>query len=53
MRLDREVFGVQQPALGPFQRRLQEIGGIEPLVFGQYGELSESFEGPIDTQFAA
>ena len=35
VRLDREVFGVQQPALGPFQRRLQEIGGIEPLVFGQ------------------
>ena len=27
----------------------QEIGGIEPLVFGQYGELSESFEGLIDT----
>ena len=49
VRLDREVFGVQQPALGPFQRRLQEIGGIEPLVFGQYGELSESFEGLIDT----
>ena len=48
VRLDREVFGVQQPALGPFQRRLQEIGGIEPLVFGQYGELSESFEGLID-----
>ena len=49
MRLDREVFGVQQPALGPFQRRLQEIGGIEPLVFGQYGELSGSFEELIDT----
>ena len=27
----------------------QGIGGIEPLVFGQYGELSESFEGLIDT----
>ena len=50
VRLDERVFGVrQQPALGPFQRRLQEIGGIEPLVFGQYGELSESFEGLIDT----
>ena len=24
-------------------------GGIEPLVFGQYGELSESFEGLINT----
>ena len=35
------------PAL-PGEKRLQEIGGIEPLVFGQYGELSESFEGPID-----
>ena len=49
VRLDLKVFGVQQPALGPFQRRLQEIGGIAPLVFGQYGELSSSFESPIDT----
>ena len=30
-------------------RRLQEIGGIAPLVFGQYGELSNSFECLIDT----
>ena len=49
VRLDGKVFGVQQPALGPFQRRLQEIGGIAPLVFGQYGELSGSFEELIDT----
>ena len=49
VRLDLKVFGVQQPALGPFQRRLQEIGSIAPLVFGQYGELSSSFESPIDT----
>ena len=28
---------------------LQEIGGITPLVFGQYGELSASFEALIDT----
>ena len=48
VQLDREVFGVQQPALGPFQRRLQEIGGIAPLVFGQYGELSAGFEELID-----
>ena len=34
VRLDERVFGVRQPALGPFQRRLQEIGGITPLVFG-------------------
>ena len=32
-----QVFGVQ------------EIGGIAPLVFGQYGELSNSFECLIDT----
>ena len=49
VRLDSEVFGVQQPAVGPFQRRLQEIGSITPLVFGQYGELSASFEALIDT----
>ena len=49
VRLDERVFGVQQPALGPFQRRLQEIGGTAPLVFGQYGELSASFEALIDT----
>ena len=49
VRLDERVFGVLQPALGPFQRRLQEIGGIAPLVFGQYGELSSSFESLIDT----
>ena len=49
VRLDERVFGVLQPALGPFQRRLQEIGGIAPLVFGQYGELSASFEALIDT----
>ena len=49
VRLDLKVFGVQQPAVGPFQRRLQEIGSITPLVFGQYGELSASFEALIDT----
>ena len=35
--------------LGPFQQRLQEIGGITPLVFGQYGELSRSLEALVDT----
>ena len=44
VRLDREVFGVQPPALGPWQRRLQELGGIKPLAFGQYGELGPGFE---------
>ena len=31
------------------QRRLQEIGGIEPLVFGQYGELSGRLSEVTDT----
>ena len=38
-----------EPVARPFQRRLQEIGGIAPLIFGQYGELSASFEALIDT----
>jgi hypothetical protein len=24
---------------GPWQRRLEEIGGIKPLAFGQFGEM--------------
>ena len=41
VRLDERVFGVQQPAVGPFQRRLQEIGGssrwssVNTASFGQ------------------
>ena len=34
------------PSSPPWGRSAE---GIEPLVFGQYGELSESFEGLIDT----
>ena len=48
VRLDNKVFGVQQPAVGPFQRRLQEIGVITPLVFGQYGEASADVHSLIE-----
>ena len=41
-------FHVQGPAAGPFQRRLQEIGGVKPLVFGQFGELSDGLEVLLD-----
>ena len=34
--------------LGGEGLRLQEIGGIAPLVFGQYGELSAGFEELVD-----
>ena len=34
--LDAECFGVQPPAVGPWQRALQAAGGVRPLVFGQY-----------------
>ena len=37
--LDAECFGVQPPAVGPWQRALQAAGGVRPLVFGQYGEF--------------
>ena len=47
-RLDEKIFHVQGPAAGPFQRRLQEIGGVKPLVFGQFGELSDGLEVLLD-----
>jgi hypothetical protein len=34
--LDRDTFGVAV-GQGPWQRRLEEIGGINPLAFGQFG----------------
>jgi hypothetical protein len=43
--LDEEMFGVAAPpAVGPWQRQLNELGGVEPLAFGQYGELGPGFE---------
>jgi hypothetical protein len=35
-KLDRDTFGVAV-GQGPWQRRLDEIGGITPLAFGQFG----------------
>jgi hypothetical protein len=29
---------------GPWQRRLEEIGGIKPLAFGQFGEMGPGLE---------
>ena len=46
--LDEEVFGVAAPAVGPWQRQLNELGGVKPLAFGQYGELGPGFEQLLD-----
>jgi hypothetical protein len=42
-KLDRDTFGV---AVGqePWQRRLEEIGSIKPLAFGQFGEMGPGLE---------
>jgi hypothetical protein len=44
--LDEQAFGVAAPAVGPWQwqRQLNELGGVKPLAFGQYGELGPGFE---------
>jgi hypothetical protein len=42
-KLDRDTFGVAV-GQGPWQRRLEEIGGIKPLVFGQFGEMGPGLE---------
>ena len=42
--LDEKVFGVAAPAVGPWQRQLNELGGVKPLAFGQYRELGPGFE---------
>ena len=44
VKLDERVFGVVAPAVGPWQRRLLELGGVRPLAFGQYGEWGAGFE---------
>jgi hypothetical protein len=46
--LDEEMFGVAAPAVGPWQRQLNELGGVKPLAFGQYGELGPRFEQLLD-----
>ena len=42
-KLDRDTFGVAV-GQGPWQRRLEEIGGIKPLAFGQFGEMGPGLE---------
>jgi hypothetical protein len=32
----------------PWQRQLNELGGVKPLAFGQYGELGPGFEQLVD-----
>jgi hypothetical protein len=46
--LDEKVFGVAAPAVGPWQRQLNELGRVKPLAFGQYGELGPGFEQLLD-----
>jgi hypothetical protein len=45
-KLDRDTFGVDvgSGAVRPWQRRLEEIGGIKPLAFGQFGEMGPGLE---------
>ena len=42
-KLDRDTLGVVM-GQGPWQRRLEEIGGIKPLAFGQFGEMGPGLE---------
>jgi hypothetical protein len=46
-KLDRDTFGVAVGGQGPWQRRLEEIGGIKPLAFGQFGEMGPGLEAPL------
>jgi hypothetical protein len=46
--LDEKMFGVAAPAVGPWQRHLNELGGVKPLAFGRYGELGPGFEQLLD-----
>jgi hypothetical protein len=46
--LDEKMSGVAAPAVGPWQRQLNELGGVKPLAFGQYGELGPGFEQLLD-----
>ena len=46
--LDEKMFGVAAPAVGPWQRQLNELGGVKQLAFGQYGELGPGFEQLLD-----
>jgi hypothetical protein len=42
---EKMCVGVAAPAVGgPWQRQLNELGGVKPLAFGQYGELGPRSE---------
>ena len=41
--LDEEVFGVAAPMAGPWQRQLNDLGGVKPLAFGFDPDLSSSW----------
>ena len=43
-KLDRDTFGVAV-GQGPWQRRIEEIGGIKPLAFGQFAHTMSSGVG--------
>jgi hypothetical protein len=36
------------PTVGPWQRQLNELGGVKLLAFSQYGELRPGFEQLLD-----
>jgi hypothetical protein len=43
--LVEKMFGVAAPAVG---RQLNELDGVKPLAFGQYGEPGPGFEQLLD-----
>jgi hypothetical protein len=43
--LVEKMFGVAAPAVG---WQLNELDGVKPLAFGQYGELGPGFEQLLD-----
>jgi hypothetical protein len=45
-KLDRGTSGVAV-GQGPWQRRLEEVGGTKPLVFCQFGEMGPGLEAPL------
>jgi hypothetical protein len=42
MDFDEKMPGVAAPMVGPWHRQLNELGGVKPLAFGQYGELGRA-----------
>jgi hypothetical protein len=40
-----QMFQVVAPAGGAWQQRLNEVGGVKLLAFGQYGEVGAGVRG--------